>query len=240
MGAKRIIKNCNHTYEVADLLARTIRKMPEYADCKVENCGPFGLSNECSVYVTSPDDFIIGIITIHYSNDSESGFSYGKTREMDRNSSKNLTPEKPLPINLEEAVSCVFEKKRIEEEIFPIVEGLSDSICVMLHNSITNVHWHRVFNMCGVDTALIRDIDGRELKAKMAEDFDKNAPYYVVDNTTPGEPYYFAEYELRSIYHYDELHDSPYRQGCKMTPREMLTSNLVYWGRADQVRELAS
>ncbi len=240
MGAKRLIKNCNITHEVADLLARTIRKMPEYAGCEVDTYGPFGMSNESSVFVENTDGLIIGSINIHYSKDSESGFSYGKSREMDRNSSKNLTPEKPIPTKLEDAVSCVFEKERIEEEIFTIVEGLSDSICVMLHNSIKNVPWHRVFNMCGVDTAIIRDIDGREIKAKMADDFDKNAPYYVVENINPGKPYYCAEYELRSIYHYNELHDSPYRQGCKMTPREMLTSNLVYWGRAEQVRELAS
>jgi hypothetical protein len=214
--------------------------MPGYAECEVDAYGPFGISNESSVSVENTDGLIIGRIDIHYSTDSESGFSYGKSREMDRNSSKNLTPEKPLPTNLEEAVSCVFEKERIEEEIFPIVEGLSDSICVMLHNSITDVHWHRVFNMCGVDTAIIRDIDGRAIKAELSKNFDRNAPYYVVDNITPNEPYYFAKYELRSIYHYNELLDSPCRQECKMTPRKMLTSNLVYWGRADQVRELAS
>lgn len=239
MGAKRLIKNCNYTHEVAELLARAIRKMPEYAGCEVDDYGPFGISSESSVFVKNTDGLIIGSIDIHYSKDSESGFSYGKSREMDRNSLKNLTPEKPIPTKLEDAVSCVFEKKRIEEEIFPIVEGLSDSICVMLHNSITNVHWHRVFNMCGVDTAIIRDVDGKEIKAEPSKDFDRNAPYYVVDNITPNEPYYFAKYELRSIYHYNELHDSPYRQECKMTPRKMLTSNLVYWGRADQVREMA-
>ncbi len=239
MRVKRLIKNCKRTHEVADLLARTIRKMPEYAGCEVDTYGPFGMSNESSVSVKNADGLIIGSINIHYSKDSESGFSYGKPREMERNSSNNFTPEKPIPTKLEDAVSCVFEKERIEEEIFPIVEGLSDSICVMLHNSIANVHWHKVFNMCGVDTTTIRDIDGREIKAKMADGFDKNAPYYVVDVTNPGEPYYFAEYELRSIYHYNELHDSPYRQECKMTPRKMLTSNLVYWGRVDQVREMA-
>ncbi len=238
MGAKRLIKNCNYTHEVADLLARAIRKMPEYAGCEVEDYGPFGLTCEGSVFVKNADGLIIGSIDIHYSKDSESGFSYGKSREMDRNSSKNLTPEKPLPTNLEEAVSCVFEKERIEEEIFPIVERLSDSICVMLHNSITDVHWHRVFNMCSIDTTKILD-DGKEIKAVRSKEFDENAPYYVVDVTNPGEPYYFAEYELRSIYHYNELHDSPYRKKCKMTPRKMLTSNLVYLGRADQVRELA-
>ena len=237
MGAKRLIKNCNYTHEVADLLARTIRKMPEYAECEVDDYGPFGMSNESSVFVTNTDGLIIGTIDIHYSMDSESGFSYGKPREMARISTKNLTPEKPLPTNLEEAVSCVFEKERIEEEIFPMVEGLSDSICVMLHNSITDVHWHRVFNMCGVDTAIIRDIDGRTIKAELSKNFDKNAPYYVVDRISGKS--WRDEYELRSIYHYNELHDSPYRQECKMTPRKMLTSNLVYCGRADQVREMA-
>ena len=237
MGAKRLIKNCNYTHEVADLLARTIRKMSEYAGCEVDDYGPFGMSNESSVYVKNTDGLIIGSITIHYSKDSESGFSYGKKREMDRNSSKNLTPEKPIPTKLEDAVCCVFEKERIEEEIFPIVEGLSDSICVMLHNSITDVHWHRVFNMCGVDTAIIRDIDGRAIKTELSKNFDKNAPYYVVDRISGKS--WRDEYELRSIYHYNELHDSPCWQECKMTPRKMLTSNLVYWGRADQVREMA-
>ena len=228
------VKGCRYTYEVADVLAKRIKEMPEYADFTVTTYGPFGISGESSVSVKSENGDITGSITIHYSGDSESGFSYGKSKEID--SRKNITAEKYLPSDIDEAVACVFEKKRIIEEIAPLIKNLNDRDCVYLHNQMCDLDIHKVFRM--TSRIPICDMEGRILSLQKAKDFDENAPYYVVDCINPDEPYYFAKYELRSVDKYDDIYKSPYTTHDR-SPREMLADNVAYMGYADILKKIA-
>lgn len=235
MGTKRKIENCTNTFEVCGILARAIRKMPEYNDCFVETYGPFGVWAESSVFVERGED-VVGSIHIHRASESESGFSYGGPR--DNVGSVDITEEKPLPKDIAAAVECVFEKAKLEAELAPIVKGLSDEGCIKLHNEITNVGTHRVYSTVGMGTRTITDAEGKKVMPSLSLAFDKCAPYYVVDIKNPDEPFYRAKYELRSVYHYDEIYNSPYEK-IRLTPREMLAGNLATLGYADRVLKMA-
>ncbi len=117
---RRSIKTCRYTDEVANLLARRIRKMPEYADCKIECMGPFGLGATCSVSVKRGDD-LLGLLTVGYGqNEFGAPFSY-----IDYNApKKNTYPEgsigdmngfnyvnHTLPMDIGEVLKLVFKKE---------------------------------------------------------------------------------------------------------------------------------
>ena len=119
---RRSISTCRYTDEVTDLLARRIRKMPEYADCKIESMGPFGLGATCSVSVMRGDD-LLGFLTVGYGqNEFGTPFSY-----IDYNApKKNTYPEgsigdmngfnyvsHTLPTDINEVLKLVFKKEEL-------------------------------------------------------------------------------------------------------------------------------
>lgn len=115
MGKKRLIKNCNRTYEVTDLLARLIKKDPKYKDCKIETYGPFGLNCECSIFVKQNDE-IIGDLTIIYGY-GESKFrrrTYENTYTYPDGSIGALNGDNyksyDLPLDNEQCLKLVFEE----------------------------------------------------------------------------------------------------------------------------------
>jgi hypothetical protein len=121
---RRKIENCRYTDEVADLLARRIRQMPEYKDCKVESMGPFGLGATCSVHVDR-DGELVGFLTIGYNGEDAGNFNY-----VDYNAPKiKAYPEgsigdmngfnyqkQKLPTDINEAVGLVFDSVGKEKE----------------------------------------------------------------------------------------------------------------------------
>lgn len=117
---RRKIEKCKFTDEVTDLLVRRIRKMPEYADCKIEAFGPMGLGATCSVHVERAGE-LIGFLTVGYSNRSEFGdFTYVDYEAPRKNTYPlgsigdlngfNLQT-KDLPRDIDEAVRLVFKIK---------------------------------------------------------------------------------------------------------------------------------
>ena len=116
---RRSIATCLYTDEVVNLLARRIRKMPEYADCRVQSMGPFGLGAECSVSVKRGEE-LLGFLTVNY-GPHEFGAPFEYT---DYNVPKKHTyPDgslgdlngfnyvtRPLPMNIDEALKLVFKK----------------------------------------------------------------------------------------------------------------------------------
>lgn len=116
---RRSIATCLYTDEVTDLLARRIRKIPEYADCKIQSMGPFGLGAECSVSVKRGDD-LLGFLTVGYGpNEFGAPFSY-----VDYNAPKKNTYPKgsigdingfnyvnhTLPMDINEVLKLVFKE----------------------------------------------------------------------------------------------------------------------------------
>ncbi len=113
---RRSIARCQYTDEVTDLLARRIRKMPEYANCKIESMGPFGLSAECSISVKNGEE-LLGFLTVRYGN-HDGSFAY-----VDYDAPKNRfypigsighingfdRPTRPLPTDIDEAVKLVLK-----------------------------------------------------------------------------------------------------------------------------------
>ena len=67
---KRSIKNCKHTWEVVQVLARLIINDPSYRSCKVKTYGPFGLSSSCNIFVEREGE-IIGDLEIVYGTNSK-------------------------------------------------------------------------------------------------------------------------------------------------------------------------
>ncbi len=118
---RRSIATCRYTDEVTDLLARRIRKMPEYADCKIESMGPFGLGATCSVSVKRGDD-LLGFLTVGYGPSEDAPFNY-----VDYNvPKKNTYPEgsigdmngfnyvnHTLPMDIGEVLKLVFKKEEL-------------------------------------------------------------------------------------------------------------------------------
>lgn len=114
---RKSIATCRYTDEVADLLARRIRKIPEYADCKIESMGPFGLGATCSVSVMRGDD-LLGFLTIGYGPSEDAPFNY-----VDYNApKKNTYPEgsigdmngfnyvnHTLPMDINEVLKLIFK-----------------------------------------------------------------------------------------------------------------------------------
>lgn len=114
---RRNLQKCRYTDEVTDLIARTIRKMPEYSKCRVDSMGPFGLGAECSVSVKDGDE-LLGFLTVTYGPYNE-GFEY-----VDYNAKKKSTYPKgsigdingfnnvtyPLPSNMSEVIDLVFKE----------------------------------------------------------------------------------------------------------------------------------
>lgn len=103
--ALRSIKSCGFTYEVTELLARKMKKMPQYANCDIESMGPFGMKAESSVSVRDGDN-LIGFLTVRY------GYN-GAFEYVDYNrkiSSLNGYATKVLPTKLEDAIKLVLSK----------------------------------------------------------------------------------------------------------------------------------
>ena len=73
------ITTCQYTDEVTELLARKIRKMEQYKDCKITCYGPMGLGATCSISVERNDE-LIGFLTIGYAP-SETGFGSFEYRD---------------------------------------------------------------------------------------------------------------------------------------------------------------
>lgn len=112
------LSTCQFTDEVTDLLARRIRQMPQYKDCKVNSRGPFGLGATCSVSVKKGDK-LLGFLTVGY-EPSENGF--GSFNYLDYNAPEKHTYPKgsigdmnhlniqtrKLPTELSEVIELVF------------------------------------------------------------------------------------------------------------------------------------
>ena len=108
------ISTCKYADEVTDLLARHIKKMDEYKNCKVKCYPPMGLDAKCSISVKNGEK-LIGFLTIM---DRENGFVYD-----DYNAPKsNIYPKdsigdingfniqkKELPTEIDKAINLVFE-----------------------------------------------------------------------------------------------------------------------------------
>lgn len=122
------------------------------------------------------------------------------------------------------------------DEILSIVEKLSDYTCVLLHNEVTEDQSRRIYDMYNIDISHSIRIDGDVLiTAEQSKDFDRNAPFYVVEHKPTGE------YELRSIYHYNEVYNSPYSPYYSQdhsNPKKLLAIELVKHGQLDRVRDL--
>ena len=117
---RRKIKTCRYTDEVAELLAREIRKDPRYRNCKVEAMGPFGLGATCSVSVRRnvlpKNEELLGYLTITYGPNNTFEYvdysapkksTYPKNSIGDINGFNDVTY--PLPTDLKEAVELVFK-----------------------------------------------------------------------------------------------------------------------------------
>ncbi len=113
------LSTCQFTDEVTDLLARRIRQMPQYKDCKVNSMGPFGLGATCSVSVKRNDE-LIGFLTVGY-EPSESGFGSFNYRDYDA-PEKHTYPKdsigdmnglniqtRKLPTELDEVIKLIFK-----------------------------------------------------------------------------------------------------------------------------------
>lgn len=117
---KRYVRNCKHTWEVAEVIARCVKRDQRSQGCKVSVYGPFGLACESSVYVKRGDK-IIGSLRIVFGPDDESGkftFEYrtyettgcyppGSIGELNGFNYKTL----PLPIENDVCVDLVFTRK---------------------------------------------------------------------------------------------------------------------------------
>ena len=112
---RRKLSTCHNSWEVADLVARTIRKLPEYADCAVEGFGPFGLTAESHVSVKRDGGGYIGSLTIRANSDDT--FNYVDYNapwvcKCKPGSIADLNglqyAEKPLPENMNEIIELVF------------------------------------------------------------------------------------------------------------------------------------
>lgn len=114
------LTTCVYTDEVTDLLARRIKQMPQYSDCKVESMGPFGLGATCSVSVRRGEE-LLGFLTVGYAP-SKTGFGnfeyidynapskkiYPKDSIGDLNGFNNVTH--PLPTEIEDVIKLVFKE----------------------------------------------------------------------------------------------------------------------------------
>ncbi|MCR4991977.1 MAG: hypothetical protein K6A45_02925 [Lachnospiraceae bacterium] len=113
---RRKIEKCRFTDEVADLLARRIRQMPEYKDCEVSDMGPFGLGATCSVHVKRAGE-LIGFLTVGYGRKGFGDFEY-LDYDAPRKNTYPLgsigdlngfnTQTRNLPTDIGEAVKLVF------------------------------------------------------------------------------------------------------------------------------------
>ena len=108
------IETCRYSDEVTALLARRIKKMPEYKDCEVTCYPPMGLDCNCSIAVKNQTSTTIGFLTI---TDRENGFvyvdynapklnAYPKDSIGDINGFNNV--KRPLPTDIDEAIKLVF------------------------------------------------------------------------------------------------------------------------------------
>lgn len=124
-GRKKVrkrIATCLYTDEVTDLLARRIRKMPEYADCKIESRGPFGLGATCHVSVKRGEE-LLGFLTINYGPhgfgapfeytdyNAPKKHTYPDGSLGDLNGFNHVT--RPLPMDIDEALKLVFKKEEL-------------------------------------------------------------------------------------------------------------------------------
>lgn len=102
--ALRSIKSCGFTYEVTELLARKMKKMPQYANCDIESMGPFGMKAESSVSVKDGDS-LIGFLTVRYGYNG--AFEYV---DYNRKIGSYNYATKVLPTKLDDAIKLVLSK----------------------------------------------------------------------------------------------------------------------------------
>ncbi len=117
---RRSIAKCLYTDEVTALLARRIRKIPEYANCKVQTMGSFGLGATCHVSVKRGEE-LLGFLTVNYGpHGFGAPFDY-----TDYNAPKKHTyPDgslgdlngfnyvtHPLPMDINDVLKLVFKKE---------------------------------------------------------------------------------------------------------------------------------
>ncbi len=113
---RRKLSTCHNSWEVADLVARTIRKLPEYSDCAIEGYGPFGLTAQSIVSVKRDGGGYIGHLTIrqNFLDDTFNYVDYDAplVRECEPGSIADLNglqyAEKPLPQSMSEIIELVF------------------------------------------------------------------------------------------------------------------------------------
>ncbi len=113
---RRSIATCRYSEEVADLLARRIKKMPEYSHYEIDAFGPLGLGAESHVSVKDGDE-IIGWLSIKDDNHGNWVYTdYGKpSKETYPDGSIGAlngfnNPTSPLPTDINEAIALVFKR----------------------------------------------------------------------------------------------------------------------------------
>ena len=117
---KRLVRNCNHTWEVAEVVARCVKRDPRSLGCKISAYGPFGLASESCVFVEKGDD-LIGSLRIVFGPDTDDGKSTFAYRTYETTGA--YAPDSigalngfnykslPLPAENDRCVDLVFSKK---------------------------------------------------------------------------------------------------------------------------------
>ena len=117
--ARTKLSTCRFPEEVTDLLARRIRKMPAYKDCRVEDMGPFGLGCRCILSVKK-NDKLIGFLEVK-DGPYGKGFSYvdynaPKTNAFPKDSIGDINgfndATLPLPSDIDEVLKLVFTPEK--------------------------------------------------------------------------------------------------------------------------------
>lgn len=109
------ISTCRYADEVTNLLARRIKKIDRYKNCKITCYPPMGLDAACSISVKDGEQ-LLGWLTIV---DRQDGFVYNeykapKINTYPKDSIGDINgfniPKKDLPTDIDEAIKLVFEK----------------------------------------------------------------------------------------------------------------------------------
>ena len=115
MTRKRLIKNCNNTKEVVEVLARMIRKDDRYSDCEVLASGTFGLCCASYLFVKRNGEIIgdlevidgdINSKFLRRSFEQVGNYEVGSIGWLNGMNHKTY----PLPTDNEECMRLVFAK----------------------------------------------------------------------------------------------------------------------------------
>ena len=206
---KSSIKECTEVMEVVNLLKYEFRQMPEYSKCE------FAVHVLPELLPSRPDHHFLWMgrnknddnliyTFIDRSPDSDSGYIY----------SYGYREERPLPSDPKEAALCILEEYCLRRDILPTIEKLPDVVCVRLHNEMIELEKgkdlkFKIFDMYDIDKTeiTVTDDEGNTQKPTLADDFDFDAPYYVVDIKFFNEARGLKEYELRSVDSFNEIYE---------------------------------